>query len=410
MYNRSMPPHQPLQVLILTADAGFGHRSAAKAVAEALAELYGSTVSVRMENVLDDRRTPFFLRDSQSDYDKIVRSLPELYRLGYEASNEAIPTTLAEVALALLLLPAVRELLDDARPDVVLTTYPLYQSALVAAFLTGARAVPVLTVVTDLVSVHRLWFNPHVDACLVPTEQVQALALESGLDAARVQLTGIPVYPAITRERRAQAEIRAELGWRTDLTTLLAVGSRRVEHLVEALTVVNHFGAPLQLVVVAGKDEELYHQLQAVDWHIPTHLYEYVSTMPAFLHAADLLICKAGGLIVTEALACGLPLLLVDAIPGQETGNADYVVQGGAGELAPGPLALLEALAHLLAQDGNLLRQRAAAAARLGQPQAAYSVARKVFEAGQAGSPVAPLPRHTQRLREFANQIRNISR
>jgi UDP-N-acetylglucosamine:LPS N-acetylglucosamine transferase len=51
------------------------------------------------------------------------------------------------------------------------------------------------------------------------------------------------------------------------------------------------------------------------------------------MRAADCILSKAGGLTVSEALVCGLPLILVDIIPGQETGNANHVVYGNAGVL-----------------------------------------------------------------------------
>jgi len=101
------------------------------------------------------------------------------------------------------------------------------------------------------------------------------------------------------------------------------------------------------------------------------------------MRAADAILCKAGGLIITEALACGLPLLLADVIPGQETGNADYVIEGGAGELARQPLDALESLHHWLARGGELLARRAACARRLGRPRAAYDVADLTWAAAE---------------------------
>ena len=49
-----------IRILILTADAGFGHRSAANAVAKALKLKYQSAVEVRVENPLDLESAPFF--------------------------------------------------------------------------------------------------------------------------------------------------------------------------------------------------------------------------------------------------------------------------------------------------------------------------------------------------------------
>jgi 1,2-diacylglycerol 3-beta-galactosyltransferase len=165
----------------------------------------------------------------------------------------------------------------------------------------------------------------------------------------------------------------------------LAVGSKRVRHLGDVLRVLNHSGLPLQLAIVAGGDDESYHQLENTEWHAVTHIYNFVSNMPTMMHAADCIICKAGGLIVTEALACGLPLLLVDVLPGQEAGNADYAVKGGAGDLVDGPVAALETIYHWLDQNEALLEERARNARSLGRPRAAYEIAELAWEAASRG-------------------------
>jgi len=201
-----------------------------------------------------------------------------------------------------------------------------------------------------------------------------------------VVVTGIPVNPEIARDTRTQDEIRAEFGWVPGMTTFLAVGSRRVERLLDTLNVLNHFGQPLQLAVVAGKDQKLYDDLQRMDWHVPTFLYEYVTNVPRMMRAADAVICKAGGLVVTEALAAGRAMLLVDAIPGQETGNADLVVRSGAGDLARSEREVLETISHWMKDGAKLLRERSLNSAALGRPYAAYDVAEQAYQAAMRGA------------------------
>ena len=375
----------PKRILILTADAGFGHRSAANAVAAALSKLYGDECQVDIVNPLEDKHAPTFLRDSQSDYDRIVREIPELYRIGYDASDASVPSFIAEQALTILLYETMCDVVSAYHPDVILTTFPLYQEPLLAVFTVNRYYVPIYTVVTDLATVHHLWFDPGVEACLVPTLLVRDLALSYNMKPEQIIITGIPVHPDIASGSCDKPAVRQGLGWQPDLLTFLAVGSQRVEGLPELLNVLNHFGGPLQLAVVAGKNEELYHQLQQIDWHVPVHLYDYVTNMPTLMHAADALICKAGGLIVTEGLACGLPMMLTNVIPGQETGNAEYVVNNGAGDLVTGPLQALELTAHWLLDDGKLMKERSRNAFLLGKPEAAFSVAKLLWEAAQAG-------------------------
>ncbi len=369
------------RILILTADAGFGHRSAANAIAVALEETHGHECTVDVVNPLEDERAPALLRSSQADYDTMVRETPELYKLGFQASDAKVPSKIVGGALALILYEVMRDVVKRYQPDAIVTTYPIYQAALGAVYATRRRHIPLLTVVTDLAVVHRLWFSESADLCLVATPTLRDLALQNGLAAEKVRVTGIPVHPNLAREGRRPAEARAELGWPPELTTVLAAGSKRVEHLPDVLRALNHSGLPLQLAVVAGGDNELYGQLQSVDWHVPTHVYRFVPDMSILMLAADCIISKAGGLIITEALACGLPLLLIDVLPGQEVGNAEYVVANGAGELATDPLEALESLCHWLTGGGELLATRSENARRLGRPRAAYEVAELAFAA-----------------------------
>ena len=371
------------RILVLYADAGFGHRSAANALIAALAEMYGDQIHIDLVNPLEDRRTPSILRDSQSDYDKMVRSTRELYKFGFQASDQMVTNTLFESALTVMLFEVMRDVVRRYDPDVIASTYPLYQAPLEAVFTISRRYVPVITIVTDLATVHRIWFNNMVDLCLVHTARVREIALDAGMKPRQVQITGIPVHPRLGNETRSPEAIREELGWRKDLVTVLVVGSRRVYNLPEVLRALNHSGLPIQLVVVAGGDDELYRQFEETKWHIPTQIYNFVRNMPDLMRASDLVVCKAGGLIVTESLACGLPMILVDVIPGQETGNANYVVDGGAGELGESPIEVLEVLYHWLQYGGELLDRRAYNARQLGRPHAAYAAAEIVLAAAQ---------------------------
>ncbi len=376
-----------LRILIMTADAGFGHRSAANAIAAALTETYAQDCIVDIVNPFDDPRIPTFLRDTQADQDRMVREMPELYRFGYEASDATFPSVMVESALSLMLFEVIHDLVSTYRPSVVVTTYLLYQAPLDAVRVVTRKRYPIITIVTDLTSVHRLWFNDNVDACMVPTPAAQELAIKYGLGADRVHLTGIPVHPRLANEKRSKKELRAALGWRDDLPLIFGVGSRRVRNLEDALRVVNHMGIPLQLAVAAGGDDDLYRRLQQTEWHIPVYLYNFVNNMPEMLHAADCLITKAGGLIVTEALACGLPLMLVDVNPGQEVGNAEYVLVAKAGMRVENTIEVLETMYHWLSDSGRELARLAVNAKALGKPQAAYTITDIIWNIAREGLP-----------------------
>lgn len=380
-----MDRSSPRKILVLTADAGFGHRSAAKAVAAALQEQHGTQCEVEIANPLDDPRVPDWLRDSQFDYDRLVREAPKLYRLSYEAADIGVVSSLIDGALTLMLFEPLRDLVKQFRPDAIVTTYPLYQAPLTAVNVVRKVRIPWLTVVTDLVDVHRLWFHKQTDVCLVPTEAVRDQALQHEMVKSQISISGIPVHPNVVREMRDQATIRAELGWQTGIPTFLVVGSKRVGNLRQVLNALNHSGLRLQLAIVAGGDDELFQHIQDNDWHIPTHVYNFVTNLPIMMHAADGIVCKSGGLIVSESIACGLPMLLIDVLPGQEEGNARFVVGNGAGVWAQDPISALEAVYHWVKDGGVLLAEYAQQSRKLGHPRAAYTVAEYAWQAAQKG-------------------------
>jgi 1,2-diacylglycerol 3-beta-galactosyltransferase len=401
------------RILILTSDAGFGHRSAANAIETALMELGEPNLSISIVNPLEHERVPRLLRDSQSDYDRLVRESPHLYQLGYNATDQAVPAAVMDSALTLMLYEALRDTLNKYDPDAIINTFPLYQVPLGALFRVNGRRVPMITVVTDLISVHKIWFNNTVDALVVPTEEVRLLAIKAGVDENKIRELGIPVHPSLGKITQDKAALRRQLGWREDVLTFFAVGSKRVPGLIGMLRGLNHSALPIQLIISAGNDAELQHQAQSTEWHVPVTVYDYVKNMPDLLHATDVLICKAGGLITTEALACGLPLALVDVIPGQEQGNAQYVVKNGAGVVADDPLELLEYSFHWLQNDGATLRQCAERARGLGRPNAAGDVARMALQAAdetarakQASAKQAELSGNDLSLNELRQMLR----
>jgi 1,2-diacylglycerol 3-beta-galactosyltransferase len=398
-------------ILILTADAGFGHRSAANAVAEALQEIHAGECTYEIVNVLDNEHTPRLLRDSQSDYDRIAREMPDVYKFSYEATDANAPAAIMERGLQAMLYSPMRRLLKDKQPDVIISTYPLYQAPLGAVFSLTKKFIPLVTVVTDLITVHQIWFSEYPDLTVAPTEAVRDLAIAAKVPAEQIEVIGIPVHPRLSQETRATADLRAELGWDQQLTTILMAGSKRIGRYTEVAHVLNHSGLPVQLILLAGGDDERYAELQKIEWHRPAHVYNFVKNMPTLMRAADVIICKAGGLTVTESLACGLPLMLTDVIPGQETGNAEYVINGGAGEMIAEPLQALETLCHWLLNDGQLLKERSANAAKLGRPRAAYDIVDRAWALAQRGpiekeaEQIMILPRLIEMFKRFGVKV-----
>lgn len=373
------------KILILTADAGFGHRSAALAVQSAIKEINPDRYQIKIVNPLDHEKAPIFIRESQSEYDKWVRNVPELYKFGYELSDSPIPVTILEAILVVSLFEVILETIEQCEPDIIINTYPLYQAPFIAVRSMHKFNIPMITIVTDLATVHKIWLNDNVDWLVVPTDIVRDDAIKAGVNPDQICVIGIPVNPRIFLMEESKQVLRKKLNWNEEQTTVLAVGSKRVEHFKEYLNILNHSGFPFQLVVVTGKDQELYEELKNLDWHHETYLYEFVEQMPEFMRASDLIIAKAGGLIVTESLASGLPMILIDVIPGQESGNAEFVQNGKAGFLAENAIKFMEVLSHLFFNGQEGLSHAKENAKAIGEPSSAIQIAKLIIDQLEAG-------------------------
>jgi processive 1,2-diacylglycerol beta-glucosyltransferase len=96
--------------------------------------------------------------------------------------------------------------------------------------------------------------------------------------------------------------------------------------------------------------------------------------MDQYMAAADLLVSKAGGLTTSEALACALPMVLIEPIPGQEERNADHLLEAGAA-IRCNNLPVAAWKVGALLDDPVRLRSMQEAARRMARPKAAGDIA-----------------------------------
>ncbi|HPH95654.1 MAG TPA: glycosyltransferase [Anaerolineaceae bacterium] len=369
-----------IRIIILTADTGYGHRSVARAIASALEERYEARCEAKIVNPLDYPSAPSFIRRSQVNYDKVVRQAPFWHEFNYGLSENFLVRPLYGQVMGWMLARTLRDVIQKEKPDVIITTCMIYQMALQQAMMLEGVRIPLVTVVTDLARVHSMWFRGQITRCVVPNLRVYRQAVKSGLHVRQVVQAGIPVHPDIARRCDDPRGLRANLGWDETGVVGLVVSSKRVRGMKETLAAICKANLPLRLAVVTGGDDELLAAVEQMDWQVKPYLYGKVEDMSNLFHAANLVISKAGGLIISESLACGLPLLMMDALPGQEIGNVEYVTHRGAGEFTPQPEKLVETLRAWLADDGKLLKFRIGKARELGRPWSAYQVADLAWE------------------------------
>ena len=363
------------RVLILSASAGAGHLRAAEAL-QAACRLQHPNVEVRHVDALT--LTPKSFRKMYGEgYLEFVRQAPELVGFFYDRTDRPPRHPTARRLAALfqrLNTRPLRHLLQEFQPDVVAHTHFL-PAAVVAHEIKRKRfAGPHLVCVTDY-EVHRFWICPGIDRYCVAREENRVHLAALGQPADRIRVTGIPIDPVFARAADLPA-LRRKHGIAGDRPVLLVLGGGfgvgPVESLVETLWR-SVDGA--QIVVVAGRNEALRDSLvrRAEAAPVPTRVLGFTREMHEWMALASLAVTKPGGLTTSEALALGLPLVITNPIPGQETRNATVLLETGAAISGENPLTLGFRVARLLA-DRDRLGAMSRAAASLGRPGAATEV------------------------------------
>jgi len=367
--------------LIVTSDAGYGHRSAALSVAKALEILYPDQVESLVTNPIQETHTPTVMKPIEKGYDRSVRFSPGLYRLSYEVSDSRLVSEVVEGALTLMLQKIMADTIDEFKPDLILNTNEMFNNPIGRVLQGADPKIPAFTVVTDLADVHSLWFSPEPDRFYIADEWVKVKALESGVPEDKLVISGIPVSPDFALNQVDKQALRGSLGLDPSRLTLLFVGSSRVSNLQEYLQALEHVATPVQAVVIAGGNDELYQNLLSSHYDFPLEVRNFEKNVPQWMMASDVLVTKAGGLILSEGLAAGLPILLIDYLPGQEEGNVRYLLSHQAGALVQNVGEFGAIMSYWLEEGGIRLNQIARASAALGHPEAALTIAKALWDA-----------------------------
>ncbi len=372
------PPPAGPRVLILSASVGTGHLRAAEAVELALRQV-APDAEVRNLDAFS-LATPLFRVLYADAYRVAVRRWPALVGLLYDQVDKPVrwgDSTMYKMQMwfEAVNLGRLQRLLLAEPWDLVVNTF--FVSADVVARLRrqGRFTAPQVLVTTDF-ETHRNWASQPCDHYFTATEEGARYLECFGVPPGRASATGVPIHPVFA-EPKDPAECRARLGLSGDRPVLLLLcggeGAVPVEAPFRALL---ELEGPIDLVAVTGRNARARRRLEQVapPARHRTHVLGYTDRMDELLAAADLVVTKPGGLTVSEALARGAGLVLINPVPGQEERNSDFLLEEGAAVKANHLATLPDKVGRLLRDRGRLDRLRANAR-RLGRPRAAFDVA-----------------------------------
>jgi 1,2-diacylglycerol 3-beta-galactosyltransferase len=368
-------------LLFLVADTGGGHRSAARAVSEALEEAYPGRFDTVLCDPLAGPGSSRLLRWVTSLYGPVTRLAPWAWGAVYHACDSRRVMRLLQRTLLTLADRPVADAVAAHGPAAIVSFHPLTGGAADRAGRRQSPGVPVMTVVTDLVTSHTAWHLGRADRMAVPSAAVRRRCRRpGGLAANRCLETGLPVASGFRSgplPDGARAALRRSLG--ASERRFLAVvtgGGEGSGGMARRVAAILGSSGDIDVVAICGRNRRLQRRLagRASRARGRLKVLGFVDNMSDWLRCADVVIAKAGPGTIAEATCCGAPLLLTSHLPGQEKGNARFVTAAGAGRHAPRRRQMLRELGELRRNPAALGAMRAASSG-LGRPGAATAVA-----------------------------------
>jgi processive 1,2-diacylglycerol beta-glucosyltransferase len=316
------------RVLIISTSAGTGHVRAGEALTKVFEEhpMVGEVVH---SDALDFTNKVF--RDFYSKlYARLVQTAPEFLGWWYKQSDEPWKTDGMRLMLDRLNTGPLVKFIRQFNPHITVCTHFMPAgiiSHLIAKSLLDAH---LSIVVTDL-DFHAMWLSRVFHRYFVAIEETKVHLEELGLPKERITVSGIPIDPEFATPIDRVAT-RFEYGLHPTRPTMLlsagALGAGPAEFVVERL---KNLRSKAQTIVVCGRSPETRDRvLQLVGPNnVNFKVFGYTTRMPDLMKISDLFIGKPGGLTTAEALACGLPMVIVSPIPGQEERNSDHLLEEG---------------------------------------------------------------------------------
>jgi len=360
------------RLLIITAAFGEGHNSAARNLALALDSLGAETRVCDPCMLAAPYSTQFF----SHSYRYITTHLPKVWEKVYRSTDQC---DFSRQRVPLLRKPEryLADLVEDFRPDAIVCTYPIYPYFLARTFAETGKPVPVFTVVTDSIEINASWLRAPTDRWLVTDPATKSAMENAGLPAEKIVVTGFAVHPAFAELEPVECADCCEP------FRILYFPMAKRPFIRRHCRAMLDASPNVKLTVVMGKSTRLlYSRAREIQLEYPgrVRLVGWTKRVPQYLNRHHLVVGKAGGATVHEAIAARCPMLIHHLVPGQEEGNLKLLEKIGGGDLANTPELLTEKISGMLANRGTGWRAMKQALATHGSNSGAIDGARFILQ------------------------------
>lgn len=310
-------------ILILTAQFGAGHISAAKAIKEYILEK-DNNINVVIENFIS-ASVPRINKPMVKMYENNTKYAPGLYNYYYYLKKSF--DSKFDISYKIY-MPKLTEYINSLNPDLIISTFPC-AAACVNDFniKNPHKKIPSITVITDVVDSLE-WVYPNTDMYFVPSCEIKNRFVQKGIHPSKIKVTGVPISKNFNVSSKDITPGKYKL--------LLLGGGRGLFDVSEEFmywidNFIEDHKENLEVTIVTGSNSKLYSNLTEKKPLNNIKVLGFVNNMYELLEESDLIITKPGGATLFEAIYANTPVIVKSPKVGQEIENAKFIIDKGIG-------------------------------------------------------------------------------
>lgn len=361
------------KILILTAGFGDGHNAAARNLRDAI-EMADEDARAEVIDLFADSYGAFNTL-ARKTYLGMVAYAPKLWGQFYSLLES--PLVEKQLGSFTRLQAMLEKILAQTQPDCVVSTYPVYAHVIKKIYASHhERPFKFITVVTDSITVNSAWFRAPSDYFCVANDATAEVLLKGGVAENQIKVFGFPVSPlfadnSINLPPPVGDEPRRVL-------YIINTGKKKAGKAIDRLLEIDD----VHLTITAGRDPELRAKLieRTRDQEHRVKILGWTNQMPELMMSHHLVIGKAGGATVQEAIAARCPMIVNQVIPGQEEGNAELIEKLNLGAVVEKNKEVAEAVELAFEKRATLWNEWRKNLKKVSRPDAAMKIAELVLE------------------------------
>ena len=369
------------KILILTAGFGDGHNAAARSLRDAI-EMLDEDARTEVVDLFADSYG-VFNTVARKTYLGVVQYAPKLWGGIYSLLDKS-PLVEKQLGNFTRLQGTLEKILAEAQPDCVISTYPIYGHVLQKIYRHHhERPFRLITVVTDSITINSAWFRAPSDFYCVANDASAEAVRKGGVTEKQIKVLGFPVNPVFAEP---VAELPPPVGDEPRrVLYIINTGKKKAGKAIDRLLELDQ----VHLTITAGRDAKLRSELiERTRKHSDrVRVFGWTNQMPELMMSHHLVISKAGGATVQEAIAARCPMIVNQVIPGQEEGNAELIWRYNLGAIGEKNREVAELVEKAFAKRAHVWSEWRANLKKISRPDAALRIGELILAEADHDAP-----------------------